>query len=368
MRILFLARRSYPSVGGVEKHVLEIAKRLAGMGHKVVVVTEAISQNPKPQFLNPKQIPNPKFKIPNIEIYRIPVGRNEKLKKFRIWGWLWKNRRLIEKADIVHAHDVGFWYWPFRFLYPKKPFYITFHGWEGKFPVPFKNKLVRKISEKLAWGNICVGDYLEKWYGTKANYVTYGGVEISTNKQMSQINKSISNNQINKYQIAFVGRLEKDTGLPIYLEAVKRCKDANPPAGRAGMQRCKVIFLGEGSLRREAEKYGEVLGFVENIRPYLLQSRFVFTSGYLSILEAMACKRMVFAVYDNPLKEDYLRLSPLAKWIVIESNPESLYHRLVHDTRSIKEEERLISEAYDWVKGQTWEKVAELYVKLWKIL
>ncbi|HEX8932546.1 MAG TPA: glycosyltransferase, partial [Patescibacteria group bacterium] len=43
MKILFLARRFYPDIGGVEKHVLEISKRLAAIGHEVTVVAEGIS-------------------------------------------------------------------------------------------------------------------------------------------------------------------------------------------------------------------------------------------------------------------------------------------------------------------------------------
>jgi len=40
MRLCFLARRFYPEVGGVEKHVMEIGKRLVKKGHKVIVIAE----------------------------------------------------------------------------------------------------------------------------------------------------------------------------------------------------------------------------------------------------------------------------------------------------------------------------------------
>ena len=40
MTIVFLARRFYPLIGGVEKHVMEISKRLVAAGHRVIVVTE----------------------------------------------------------------------------------------------------------------------------------------------------------------------------------------------------------------------------------------------------------------------------------------------------------------------------------------
>jgi len=71
---------------------------------------------------------------------------------------------LIQEADIVHCHDVFFWYLPFRFLYPKKKVFTTFHGWEGIFPPKWQAKVIRNISEKLSFGNICVGDFIRKWY------------------------------------------------------------------------------------------------------------------------------------------------------------------------------------------------------------
>ena len=142
MKVLFLTRKK-EGVGGVEKHVREVARILETRGYEIEVLDE-------PSFMR---------------------------KKLHIWRWLWKNRVSIKRNEIIHAHDVAFWYLPFRFIYPNKKFYITFHGWEGKFPVPWKNKLVRKISERLARGNICVGDYIKKYYGARPDYVTYGAVK-----------------------------------------------------------------------------------------------------------------------------------------------------------------------------------------------
>ena len=40
VRILFLTRSFYPSIGGVEKHILELSKVLIAKGHKISVITE----------------------------------------------------------------------------------------------------------------------------------------------------------------------------------------------------------------------------------------------------------------------------------------------------------------------------------------
>ena len=99
---------------------------------------------------------------------------------------MWQNRSLIKEADVIHAHDVYFWYFPFRFLFPFKKSFVTFHGYES-YPIRKKAIMVRKLSEYLANGNIIVGDFIKKWYGTTPNYVIYGGVEISNIKY--QINR-----------------------------------------------------------------------------------------------------------------------------------------------------------------------------------
>ncbi|MBU3978279.1 glycosyltransferase [Patescibacteria group bacterium] len=181
MIILFLARLFYPHIGGVEKHVLEVSKRLVTKGHKVIVITEEFSnlhhsiidvipakagiqkENIRSPWI-PDQVRNDK--INGIEVIRMPVGHEDSFKKFRIWKNLWKIRKVIKDADIIHCHDVFFWYMPFRLLYPRKPVYTTFHGYES-YPITKKAIFTRKISEKLSSGNICIGDFIKKWYGTK---------------------------------------------------------------------------------------------------------------------------------------------------------------------------------------------------------
>lgn len=332
MKILFLTRLFYPHIGGVERHVGEISKRLVKMGHKVTVVTERIEGTKEVE----------EFK--GIKVIRIPYPKIRFLGLLYIWFWFLKNRTLINQSDLIHCHDVFIWYLPMRFLHLKKPVYTTFHGWEGVFPPRKKAILIRKLAEKLSWGNICVGDYIAKWYGTKPDYVTYGGVNLD-----QRVDRP------NQEGAVFIGRLDKDTGLPIYLKALDRLNTEY-----------QILFLGDGPLRKEAEKYGKVVGFVKDVKSYVLQSRFVFTSGYLSILEAMATKRLVFCVYDNPLKKDYLEMAPFAKWIVIESDPKKLAKKIKYYLGHPDEEEKLIERAYNWAIKQSWDKVVELYLKLWR--
>jgi len=238
-----------------------------------------------------------------------------------IWTqFVFKQFKLFKDADIVHVHDVFIWYLPLKLLFPRKIVFVTHHGWEGKFPIPFWNKLNKKISNKLTNGSICVGDYIEKYYGIKCDEVVYGGVEIP--KNVGKKKKGLT---------VFLGRLEKDTGLLKFLK-----KEGTTEIDS------EIIFVGDGSLRKECEKVGKVVGFT-NPKHYLEKAETVISSGYLSCLEAFSYKCKVKVFWDNELKKDYWKNSPF--WEFIE-----------------KED---VKGASEWVKMQTWGKLSEIYESLY---
>ncbi len=342
MTVVFFSRLFYPHIGGVEKHALEIGKILLKNNHKVVVFTE--------QY-------HPKLKsfetIEGIDIYRLSVGKNDWFKKFRIWREIWKNRDLIKKTDVIHVHDVFFWYLPFRFFYLKKPVFTTFHGYETKFPPSKRAILIRKISERLAWGNICVGEYIKKWYGTNSDHVTYGGIDVHLGGAESLMPSSPSE----VLKILFIGRMEEDTGVPIYLKTLDILKEK------------KINFefeaCGDGSLRGNAGKYGKVFGFVEDLAGHINKADIIFASSYLSMMQAMINKRLVFAVYNNPLKEDYIKMAPFAKWIIINKSAEQLADKIQYFIQYWYKKNRIVDKAYEWVKSQTWKNIVSTYLNLW---
>lgn len=322
MNILFISPSAYPNIGGVETHVNEVSKILSKKGHRVKIISGEQIKYPEIKFLG----------------------------LFVIWLWFLKNLRIITRSDLVHAHDVFIWYLPLRFLLPKKPVFVTFHGYETKFPPTLSARIIRKISEKLAWGNISVGDYIKKWYGTKPTFVTYGGINL--HKYRATVRGSY-------VRIVFIGRLEKDTGVPIYLKALEILKTKSIDFN--------LEVCGDGSLRNLVERYGTVHGFVKNLDAFLARSDLVFASSYLSIVEALAYKKPVFAVFDNPLKKDYLKLSPFAKFIEISDNAEDLATRITVYLKNSFKMINNINAGYKWVKENPWEKVADIYLKLWKI-
>lgn len=239
MNILFISKHKYPHIGGVEKHIKEVGSRLENLGHNIKLISEEDIQQPHVKFIG--------------LIY--------------IWYWFFKNLNLIKNADIIHIHDVFIWYIPFRFIFPNKKVYITFHGWEGKYPIPFWNILNKKIANKLTNGSIAVGKYIEKYYGVKSNCIIYGGV----NPKIKNNTKKIKNT------IVWLGRQDEDTGIKEF----KNWLIKNP--------KLKVKYVSN----------------IPNPEKYLINADCCVPSGYLSYLEAMSygCKIITFA--NNPLKEGY---------------------------------------------------------------
>lgn len=239
MNILFISHHKWPHVGGVEVHIRELSEELSKKNYKVTTISEEDIKQPKIKFFG----------------------------LLYIWFWFLKNIGLIIKSDIVHIHDVFIWYLPFRFLFPFKKVFITFHGWEGKYPIPMYNIVNKKIANKLTNGSIAVGRYIEKYYGIKSNYIIHGAVnKINTNKYKKT-----------KNTIVWLGRKDKDTG---YLE-FQKWLEKHP--------RLKVKYITNEP----------------NPEKYLITSEYCAPSGYLSYLEAKnyGCKILTFP--NNPLKVDY---------------------------------------------------------------
>lgn len=265
-KILFIAKHRHPHIGGVERHLKAIGDRLQVTGNTITTISE--------EDINP-----PRIKI---------------LGLLYIWYWLFKNRKLITGCNLVHIHDVFIWYLPFRFLYPTKKVYITFHGWEGKWPIPMWNIINKRIANRLTAGSISVGNYINKYYGIKSDYIIHGAVShkspITSHKLLNTI--------------VWLGRQDEDTGINEFRQWLM-----------VNGQGLKVKYVTN----------------VKNPEKYLVTSEYCVPSGYLSYLEAKSygCKIITFA--NNPLKEDY--------WNEIQK------------LKNIP----------------TWDEVAGVYRKLWRI-
>ena len=333
MTILFFSKFFYPHIGGVEKQVFELSLRLIKKKHQVTVITLKHSSGLKNQEI-----------IGQIKIIRIPYLKIKYFGLLFIWLWLLKNIRLIKSSDIVHSHSVLIWYWPLRLLLPKKPIFTTFHGWEGIYPIPQKNILIRKIDALVAWKNITICDYVVKHYGIKADQLMYTSVD---RPKQTRFKKDYR-------RLVYVGRLDQDTGLEKILQALSY------------LQGFKIDFCGDGPLAAECKKYGTVHGFV-NPNPFLAKSFIWLSSGHTSILEAFTYKCLVITTYNTPVKKDYLLMTPFASSIIVKDAPSDMAQAIKYYSKHSLTAHKKIESAYQWVKTQNWADTTEAYLKLWGV-
>lgn len=351
MDYIMVAPSYPPRVGGVERHIFEVhsaLKRLGLEGRIVVFRTRPLgTQNSE-------------------DVIWLP---------FRpLFGWVPKTASLVmnlrlarlfqlSKPKVIHFHDST--------IYPVVPFlkvsgllkrtYITFHGWEGKFPPAVKMIRKRKKIVRAVQGSIAIGAFIQKWYGTVTDVVSYGGVK---GERYSSLRTADYN--ANPLRIGYFGRLDRDTGI---LEVVKAIRKYNYKADK----RVNLDIYGAGPLRDHLLKIAEedssegisVLPPVKDAATILVNYAIVVASGYLTILEALYAERIVFAQYNNDLREDYLRMHPAASSIFICNSAEDLSAAISQCCRDLESVFVKCRSGWNWAKEQSWNGVAKAYVELW---
>lgn len=331
MKILFVVKHYLPRLGGVEKQVAGLSENFARKGYVVSVLTQKYDASLKEhEKINGVNVVRVKF--PNLKYFGLLYA----------WFWFIFHKSFIEKFDVVHFHGNLIWYWPMRLLLYKKPVYVTFHGWEGIYPVPFKNKIIRKIDSFLATKNIAISDYLQKYYGFNADEISYTAVNLS----------KCNNFKKDRKRLLYVGRLDKDTGLPKILKALSLLKGF------------KIDFCGDGFLRDKCEKYGDVHGFTDPSK-YYEKACICLSPGITSILEAFTYKCLVVTSYDNLLKRDYLLMNPFSKSIIVEKSSKELAHAIKYYSDHSDLAQLRIDRCFEWVKTQNWNNEVNKYLKLW---
>lgn len=339
LNILFVAESFYPYTGGVEKHIHLLSKKLIEDGHKVTVLTYKKNKDDKTIDFHNK-----------IKIYRLNNRRNKYLNFAGLLKQLLLQNILNENYDIIHYHDYSVFNILFRILSKKTNIkkgksYITFHGWEGIFPIPEYIKKKRKYCEDNTAGNICVGHFIEKWYETNADVITYGAVEEKTIDMKTD------------RQILFSGRLEHDTGFSDILDAFEEI--AKKENGY------KLVICGKGSLVKfiEGRKNVEYKGWISDTSEMIAKSEYVFASGYLSMLEALILKKKVICYYNNELKKDYFEMIPNYDGMMWTAGSKE---DLIKVFKNASEDKVKVEAGYEFAKRQTWDKLKQDYYKIWK--
>ncbi len=330
-----ICRLYAPHIGGVEKHVSGISREAIKDGHHVDVFTLKHDSQLKSEEV-----------IDGVNVHRVTANGGKIQARIEIWSWMLAHILTFIQADVIQIHDVFFWYWPIRILFPWKKVYITYHGFEPssvktsagegrELYIDPKAKRTRQMIQRWTSGSMAVGYWIEKWYGTKPDEVTYGGGECLPNFKI-QLPKS------KKIRGVFVGRISQDTGARIYENVIR------------SLDNCQLDMFGPGSK----------LGTIDDSCAVFPQYDIACVSSYLAIVEAMQCRTLVVAYAADELKVDYLMAHPRSQDMVIVRSELELKQALT----LIKSEDytKQIDDAYQWARQQTWNRVYLKYKKLWK--
>jgi glycosyltransferase involved in cell wall biosynthesis len=274
--------------------------------------------------------------------------------------WFLFHIKQILKSDIIHFHDFGtliFWFLPIRLLLFFKKYYITFHGYEG-YPIKKSNIFFRKICEKLTRGNICVGDYISKWYNTIPDFIYHAATDLKHDGYYIA----------NPGNILFFGRLEIDTGIMSYIEAIRlfqKNNNTNYTFQICGNGKLKETVL---SLLKEYKIPYEYYDFQSEIDHFIQRAKIILTSSYLSILESISRGKPVIAFYNNPLKKDYLMTFPEQdKLFFCTDSVEEISNLMLDICQNPDKYKQIMEYGPEYASKYNWSLVTEKYKLLYDI-
>lgn len=331
MKIIMFCDSFYPQIGGVEKHVYNLAKELVMENNDVTVIAKT-KQN------------DLKFNIEGINVEKITYYNKKQLMK--VWKRLFSKFQQFKEADIIHFHDfytLMFWFLPLSIFFRKK-IYITFHGYES-FPIKKRYIIYRKICSKIAKKSIIIGEFINKWYKCNILNISYGGCIIRDNKV---INKT--------KDIVYVGRLDKDSFILKLLESIKNTPNIS----------FNLDIYGKGEYLSKINKYDFVnyMGETNEIEEILPQYKVCLTNGYLSILEAIAAECIPICYYDNQLKYDYYSMTPFSEVIRAHNNIKKMSLDIIN---SLEEYDKKYIETKKFkISEYSWNELCKYYLTIWR--
>ena len=344
---MVLVWRYAPAVGGVEKYVRALATELVSMGHHVRIVTGAH----RPGLPVREQ-------LDGIEILRFPAYRS----RLRCWWTLLRWRHIFAEADVVQISDIMMletYHAMIGWMSRPRPIFLTRHGLSCRHPVPPRDKRRALRAAGLVAGTVDDGHFIGKWLGVPGDVVLDQGLHPRAD-DIEQIPAPAPDSAV------FVGRLEWDSGLATYLDALRILKLEH------GVN-LRLDVYGGGSLeeslrRRVAQEELPVTfhGFVENAHDRLFDAYFAFVSGRLAIKEAMARRRLVVATYVNPIRRDYLSDEPFSPHLLVGGSGEELAEIVAHHVRNPAECRRRVDDAFAYARTLSWNRTARSYLQLWQ--
>lgn len=347
MTIVFFVHRIRPSVGGVEKYVWELSRALHAAGHSVTVVAGDHTGS-----LAASEV------LDGITIRRFPAMRSP----IRCRWHLLRMIGLFRRADVVsisNTHMLEYFWRTFGPLVEMRKLFLIRHGMSCHYPVPDFDKRRAVRSLDLVRGVIHDGRFIEKWLGVTPDLCPDQGLSPPA-AELPPIPEPPPSTA------AFVGRLEHDTGIRIYIEAVRLLVQEH---GRL----FRLDVYGDGSLlpslREEVARQNLPVvfhGSTPHAQDKLSDVCFAFVDGRMVVQEAMARRRVVLAAYVNPLKRDYVCAESFGPYLFASGDARNLAATALYLIDRPEERHAAVERAFSHACGLTWTATAARFVNFWQ--
>lgn len=249
MKIVYIAIKGIDKIGGIETYTFEAGKRLAAMGHDVIIYTLKNEYHTKT------------YKYKGMTIIPLSAFRNSSLAKLFLVIHASLHQFTIKNVDVVHYHAIGpslFCFIP-RLAGRKTVVQSHGHEWQRsswgwlatkffhfaeKYSFVFANKIT-SVSNELK------EDY-ERKYDRKVHYIPNG--VNPANPLEANLIKKFGVKEDN--YILFLGRISREKGIHYLIEAYLQLNTS-----------MKLVIVGE---QRERDKYLLELKKLANDNPNIL--------------------------------------------------------------------------------------------------
>lgn len=345
--VALLTRRFHPSIGGVERYLRDLGVALVARGVQVSVVTDN----------DGGRLPE-RERIDGIDVRRFSMARS----RLRAWGGLVRLAPLLRSVDVLHISDIWMLEYYYRIiarLVGPRSISLTRHGISTRDPIPDSERL-RNVRAR-AWCDALFDDgcFIARRIGVEPDAVPDQGL----NPPAASLPPS---DEPELTSAIFLGRLDSDTGLEIYLEAMAALRD------RHGKELWLTVY-GDGpagpALRDLADRLRVRVIWHRahpDARDRIGDHGLAFVSGRMAIQEAMARRRLVVAAYVEPLRTDYVCGEPFSSFIVKASTGSAMAELLAPLLVDHEARRRLVASAYEHACRLTWSATAEMYLKTWR--
>lgn len=346
MKIVLLAHRFWPCVGGVENYVGGLARALIGRGHDVAVVAGATQEGLRERD-----------SLQGVPVLRFPAQRSP----LRCRLWFLREREVFRTADVVQVSNTHVLEHFRRMTRPWLDWsnvFLTRHGMSGRFPVPQSDIDRARRAQQWVCGVAHDGQFISRWLGVPADICPDPGLEPAADELPRTAPAPMMT-------ATFVGRLEPDTGIATYLDAVHILRDAH---GRE----LSLRVVGDGSMRAELEDRArrdrlpvEFLGRRDDAADQLLRSQFALVDGRMAILEAFARHRVVLSAYGNEWKKDYLTGERFSPFLAAFPDGAALAREIARLADEPGECDRRAAAAFEFARGLSWDRCAACFEGMW---